>query len=65
MVIGMRFAAALASRALADAPRIPEHLDPKSRQNNSPKPRETARKAIILHTFGVQAADVFINMISS
>ena len=30
------------------------HLNPKSMQNNSPKPIITAIKAIILHTFGVQ-----------
>ena len=29
-------------------------LNPKSMQNNSPKPKITAIKAILLHTFGVQ-----------
>ena len=30
------------------------YLNPKSMQNNSPKPIITAIKAMILHTFGVQ-----------
>ena len=30
------------------------YLNPKSRQNNSPKPINIAQKASILHTFGVQ-----------
>ena len=30
------------------------YLNPKSMQNNSPKPLKTAQKAIILHTLGVQ-----------
>ena len=30
------------------------YLNPKSMENNSPKHPNTAQKAIILHTFGVQ-----------
>ena len=33
---------------------ITYYLNPKSMQNNSPKPIITAIRAIVLHTFGVQ-----------
>ena len=36
-----------------------DYLNPKSMQNNSPKPIITAIKAIILHTFGVQVQSCF------
>ena len=39
---------------LAFEPDCHPYLDPKSMQNNSPKPLKRAQKAIILHTFGVQ-----------
>ena len=32
----------------------PRYLEPKSMQNNGPKPLKRAQRAIVLHTFGVQ-----------
>ena len=34
------------------------YLNPKSRQNDGPKPLNIAQKAIILHTLGVQVGSV-------
>ena len=42
----------------AHVSRIGGYLNPKSMQNNSPKPIEIAPKAIVPHTFGVQVLGV-------